>query len=130
MSDLTPAERKRTEREVAELVSPQGIEALLRRIVETAAPIAEDGGSDEQLEAFNEVFADTCFVVHWLDQVHVGDWFRHKDRDRYVKARKVLEIDYHDSSGGSEILMARTDIGWVACDWLLSDCVRVWGDDE
>jgi len=60
-------ERQRTEEEIAELISDEGMERLLRRFVETGAPIAEDGGSDADLEAFNEVFADACFVVHWLD---------------------------------------------------------------
>lgn len=39
----------------------------LHALVEAGTPIAEDGGSDEQVGAFQEVFAEACFVLHDLD---------------------------------------------------------------
>jgi hypothetical protein len=64
--EVKPSAEQRTEEEVGKLTSVDGVFALLGRFVEVAAPIAEDGGSDKQLEAFSEVFADAAFVVSWL----------------------------------------------------------------
>lgn len=62
---LGPEERKRAEEEVAALTSPEGVTELLDRLVQAIAPVVEDGGSDEQIQALDEVFADLCFVAHY-----------------------------------------------------------------
>lgn len=40
---------------------------VLRRLVEASAPIEEDGGNEEQREAFSEAFQDACWVLACLE---------------------------------------------------------------
>jgi hypothetical protein len=72
LAQLSAADLEKAREEVNWLLSPDGQRDLIERIVQTAAPIVEDGGTEEQLEAFAEVFVDACLTAHCLTQQSSG----------------------------------------------------------